>query len=593
MTFNGDHLESVLPLLRRGAEASPDAPAITLGGACLTHGELWRNADALAMRLNALGFGPEDIVAVILDQDVRWASSVLGIMASGAAFLSIDASLPDERIRYTLKDSGARHVITNSAVHTRLDSSLGPGLTLLDELEREASDGGVWQPRLPSGQCAAYVIYTSGSTGEPRGVVIEHRSLAFSLNARLAYYDVTVDGTPPRVLSAYGFGVDSILAGFFWAVACGGHVILPGPGEERDATALGQLMTRAQPTHLDFVPGMYSLLLEMSPREAFRSVCCAVVGGDSLPSSVLQRHAMVLPEVPLVNEYGPTECTIWASAKRFDGARNDAGVSIGLPLPGTSFLVTDAQFAPVAEGEVGELWISGPHVARCYVGDPGRTALQFRDMVGPGGQTVRAYRTGDRVRRIPSGEYVHLGRSDHQVTLNGFRVELGEVESALAELEAVRQAAVVLHGHPPASRLVAYAVLYPRALLTASEMRRALRRFLPHHMIPAILVVVEAMPLTPTGKIDRQALPSPFGIGPTANDSSVPGDEVERAMADVWGDVLGRPAIRRTENFFELGGTSLLAVRAVAELRRKHGFIIDAKDLFHRSLCEIAADLRK
>jgi len=451
----------------------------------------------------------------------------------------------------------------------------------------------VRRPELPDGRCAAYVIYTSGSTGTPKGVVIEHRSLVFSLNARLACYADTVDGTPPRVLSAYGFGVDSVLAGFFWAIACGGHVILPGPGEEADATALGQLMVRTQPTHLDFVPGMYSLLLEMSPRAAFRSVCCAVVGGDSLPRSVLERHALVLPGVPLVNEYGPTECTIWASAKRFVGARNDEGVSIGLPLPGTSFLVTDVHVAPVAEGEAGELWITGPHVARCYVGDPGRTALQFRDLVGSDGQTVRAYRTGDRVRRIPSGEYLHLGRSDRQVKLNGFRVELGEIESALAELEEVRQAAVVLHGQLPASRLVAYAVLYPRALLTASEMRRALRRFLPHHMIPAILVVVEAMPLTPTGKIDRSALPSPFGLGPNASVTIVHDDKVERAMADVWGEVLGRPAVGRTENFFELGGTSLLALRVVAELRRKHGFNIDAKDLFHRSLCEIAADVRK
>lgn len=599
MTSIGERLESVLPLLRRGAETCPHAPAVTVAGSCLTHGELWRDADALAARLHALGFGAEDIVAIVLDRDVRWASSILGVMASGAAFLPIDASLPDERIRYMLRDSGARHVVTNSAVRARLDDLPGTSLTLLDDVEPEATNRGAWGSGIPRGCSAAYVIYTSGSTGAPKGVVIEHRSLAFSLEARLAYYADTVDGAPPRVLSAYGFGVDSVLAGFFWAIACGGHVILPGAGEERDATALGRLMVSTQPTHLDFVPGLYSLLLEMSPTAAFRSLRCAVVGGEALARGVLQQHAVALPGVPLVNEYGPTECTIWASAKRFAGALNDESVSIGLPLPETAFLVADADGAPVPDGEAGELWITGPHVARCYLGDPGRTAQRFRDVVDRDGRTVRAYHAGDRVRRLPSGEYVHLGRSDHQVKVSGFRVELGEVEFALAELEEVRQAVVVLHGPPHASRLVAYAVLHQGVRLTASEMRHALRRLLPHHMIPAILLVVEAMPLTPTGKIDRQALPSPIGVGTDGTETAVRiatverADKVERAMADAWGEVLGHQTIRRTDNFFELGGNSLMAVRVVAELSRTHGFTIDASDLFHRSLHEIGADLRQ
>lgn len=572
----------------------PGAPAVTCGPVTLTYARLLQRALDLSVRLRSEGISPEARVGICLDRSADWPVAILGVLLAGGAYVPIDAALPEERIAYKLRDSGITLLVSTTATAAR--HLLAPGTTLVDLAGVTATAVGdvTALPHEAAPGDLAYVIYTSGSTGRPKGVAIERGSLAFSTDARIRRYG----STRGVLLGVYPFSFDSSVAGLFWSLAVGGHYVISSPGDERDPHRLAALIERHRVTHLDCLPTHYATLLDYASDAALASVQLVIVGGEELTRPVWALHRRRLPHVPMHNEYGPTEATVWCCAHHLGHPEHFGRVPIGTALDGVGIRIEDPSGACVAPGTAGELLISGPGLARGYLNDAALSAERFVHRSGPDatGTVDRFYRTGDLVRAGEDGLLEFVGRLDRQVKVNGYRIELGEIETALAQLPEVRQAVAVVSGTDDHRRIIAYAVLEPGAMLTSTAMRRQLAAHLPAHMIPGMLVVLERMPATPNGKVDYAALPDPTQPSPRPSpkpdDRAASGDgQAERMLLAIWRHHLGQSDVQPTDNFFDLGGTSLQAIRAAAEAREAFGQAVDPREFFYRTLAQVAATL--
>ncbi|MBB5954029.1 amino acid adenylation domain-containing protein/non-ribosomal peptide synthase protein (TIGR01720 family) [Saccharothrix tamanrassetensis] len=501
-------------------ERTPDAPAIVSAEETVTYRELEARANRLAHRLIAEGARPERVVAVALPRSVDNVVARLAVLKTGAAYLPVDPAYPAERIGFMLADAQPLLVLD------------GP----LDAGDRPDTDPGV--PIHPDSP--AYVIYTSGSTGKPKGVVVTHRGLPAFSAAEVAHFDVRPGD---RVLQFSSPSFDASVLELCMALPAGAALVVPpeGPllGEQ-----LADVIEDFGVTHALIPP----VALATVPHRRLSGFRTLIVGGDACSPDLVERWA---PGRRMINAYGPTESTVvtsWSSPLTPGGPP-----PIGRPIPGTEVRVLDDELRACAEGE---LYVTGVGLARGYLGRPGLTASRFlADPFGPPGS--RMYRTGDVVRVRDDGELAFVGRADHQVKIRGFRVEPGEIEALLREHPAVRQAVVVARDEP--KRLVAYVVGGTDGL------REHLSGTLPDYMVPSAFVSLDAFPLSPNGKLDRAALPAPV-VGDVPEDFVAPRTEDERRVAQVWSDVLGVPHVGAHDDFFALGGDSILAVRALGRL---------------------------
>ncbi|MBW4718788.1 non-ribosomal peptide synthetase [Saccharothrix obliqua] len=530
---------------------------VVAGDTALTAAELDARSNQAAHRLRALGVGPETVVGVRLERGVELVVALLGVLKAGGAYLPLDPEYPAERLDFMVADSGARLVIT-------------PGdLADLDEPDTPVVSGVV-----PGN--AAYVIYTSGSTGLPKGVVVEHRAVVNRLRWAQSVYGL---GVSDRVLQKTPFGFDVSVWEFFWTLSVGATLVVAEPGGHRDPEYLARVMVDRGVTVAHFVPSMLRVFLAGSlPVLPLRLVLCS---GEVLPGDLAELFHRVVG-CGLHNLYGPTEAAVDVTAGRcVPGER----VTIGRPVSNTRIHVVDEELRLVPVGVPGELVIAGVQLARGYPGRPALTAERF--VPNPFAETPgeRLYHTGDLVRLLPDGTIDYLGRIDHQVKLHGNRIEPGEVEAALLRHPAVRAAAVAVHD----DRLVGYVV--PTAEPpTPAELRDHLARSLPETMLPAAWTVLAALPLTPSGKTDRKALPAPTAVRPPTG-FVAPRTSAEEVVAAAFAEATGATRVGAEDGFFELGGDSLRAIRVVGLLRAR-GVEISVQDLFRRQrVADLAAGL--
>lgn len=569
-------LPPVHELVERIAAQSPGLPAVRSGTSSISYGELSAWADRAAARLADAGAGHGSLVGVLAEPSAAMVAAVLAVLRCGAAYVPVDPAHPDRRIAAVLKDAQVSAVVTAGTVGERL-AGLGVPVIAADATADDGPKGGNQTAHRPPAASvhehdAAYLIYTSGSTGEPKGVVVEHGQLAASTAARRMVYP----GRPVFLLVS-PLAFDSSVAGLWGTLTAGGCLIVAGADDVRDPERLVELVERHQVTHLLCVPSLYSVLLDAAVRlgtARLRTLETVIAAGEPLPPELVERHfALRTGQTVLVNEYGPTEATVWASYHRFEAP---GPVSIGRPVPGARLYVLDDELRPVPPGVEGELCIGGAGVTRGYHGRPEATAEAFPRDPFVDSPTARMYRTGDLVRRQPDGTLAFLGRRDHQVKIRGHRVELGAVEAHLADLTGVREAAAVVDG--TGDTLVAFVVGPAQA--DAGSLRERLAARLPAAMVPARITVLDDFPRTVNGKTDRTALSERADAeraaapdGPARPDESTrpaEGDLTDQVAA-AWAEVLKTTHVPLDVNFFDLGGHSLAMYQLRDALERHTG----------------------
>ncbi len=578
--------EATVPQLVEAQVArDPDAVALVDGGTSVTYGELNRRANQLAHHLRTLGVGPEVTVGVCLGRGVDQIVGLLATMKAGGAWVPLDPRLPGERLRLMVGDASCTAAVTRDDLAVDLGVPADRTVALDTHSARlEAQPAG---DLTPAGEPddLAYVIYTSGSTGRPKGVGVCHRSVVSLLATSAGRFTL---GPSDTWTMLHSFSFDFSVWEVWGALATGGTLVVVPPAEVADGTALAGLLDRHRVTVLSVTPQVFQLLAEARGDLALEQLRLVVFGGAALTPAHLRPWAAAGPSpATLVNMYGITETTVhstaWTVPTDADGSvLTDGPIPIGAPLANTTLHVLDDRLRPVPAGQPGELCVGGVGVARGYVGRPELTAERFvSDPFGPPG--ARLYRSGDLGRHRPDGMVEYLGRSDDQVKVRGFRIELGEVEAALAAHSEVGQVAVAAREDRPGDRrLVAYLVpTTPRSGLVA-ELRDDLRRRLPDYMVPAAFVELDHLPLTVNGKVDRLALPVPGDERPDLDTAVVaPRRPDEAALAAVVAEALGLDGVGIDDNFFDLGGNSLLAVQVVAKASAE-GVDVTLADLIER-----------
>ncbi|MET0395270.1 MAG: amino acid adenylation domain-containing protein, partial [Longimicrobiaceae bacterium] len=564
------------------AERTPDAPAVSFGGATLGYAELDRAANRLAHHLRRHGVGPETRVGICLERGTEMVVGALGVLKAGGAYVPLDPDYPAERLAYTLSDSGAPLLLTRAPLLALLSAFHGRVVCLdasAEEIAREpdvAPESGVGVGN------AAYVIYTSGSTGRPKGVVVEHASLAHTLLATRDTFAFAEGETMPGMAS-YAFDIWAFEV--FTPLLAGARVRLLARETVRDVERLVEELAAADAVHA--VPALMREVVarvQAGPGTLPR-MRRVFVGGDAIAPDLLEQMQAAFPAAQAWAMYGPTETTMVSAASRLRQEVRPGWQVVGGALPGEGLYVCDGGGGLLPVGVAGELWIGGAGVARGYLGRPELTAEKFVPDAFSGDAGARLYRTGDRVRRRADGELEFLGRTDAQVKIRGFRIEPGEVEAALTEQAGVREAVVVVRedpafGMPGQRRLVGYVVPQPGAELSGSELRARLGGRLPEHMVPGAVVVLERLPLNANGKVDRRGLPAPER-GAEA-EYVAPRTAAEEVLAGIWAEVLGLAPERVgvEASFFELGGHSLLATQAVSRARQAFGVEVPLRALF-------------
>ncbi|MEU9291973.1 amino acid adenylation domain-containing protein, partial [Streptomyces sp. NPDC048275] len=585
---------SVVELFAAQVARTPDAAALAFEGTVLTYAELDERSNRVARLLIEHGVGPERFVAVALPRSVELIVALLAVLKAGGAYLPLDLEYPAERIHYMLEDTAPLVIVTQGEWSGLVGESHGATALLLDTEETENALAGVSgepfgaseavEHQRPGGRPMphdpAYVIYTSGSTGRPKGVVVEHRSVgAYLQRARQAYPDAS--GT---ALLHSRIAFDLTVTALYTPLVSGGCVRLADLKGETDETGDG--VTIVQPTFMKATPSHLALLGTLP--DTASPAGTLILGGEQLLGESLAEWRERHPDVTVINAYGPTEATVNCTDFRLEpGTPTPSGpVPIGRPFWNTQAYVLDASLQPVPTGVPGELYIAGTGLARGYLGRPDMTSERF--VANPFGTAgSRMYRTGDLVRWGSDSQLRYVGRADQQVKLRGFRLEPGEIEAVLVSMADVHQATVVVHEDESGDKsLVAYVVPATghATAPTAATLRTYVAERLPDYMVPSAFVLLDALPLTANGKLDRRALPAPVetAIDRTPDTPAYAAHNPwEEALSSLFADVLGLEQVGRDDDFFDLGGHSLLAIRLLARARSALGMELSVRDMFN------------
>jgi amino acid adenylation domain-containing protein len=569
---------------------TPDAVAAVCQGKSLTYRELDSRAQSWARVLSGHGVGPESLVAILSERSLDFLTGVLAVFQAGGAYLPLDPNQPAARALAVLAQSGARWLLSGNGLGPKLMAGdLHGDVPEVEILEMESLSEGNRLARLAdtpihAGQeNLAYVIYTSGSTGLPKGAMIHHRGMLNHLLAKVEDLGLTAsDAVAQNASQSFDISVWQLLC----SLVVGGRVHIYPDEVAHDPASLLAAVERDGLTILEVVPSVLAAMLEVPDMPALATLRWMVPTGEALPPELCRRWLALYPSIPLLNAYGPTECSddVAHHPIREAPAPQVVHTPIGKPVANTQLYIVDRELRPLPPGVAGELCVGGIGVGRGYLAEPARTAEVFAPdpFQGEDGiEGARLYRTGDLARWLSSGEIEFLGRVDFQVKVRGFRIEPGEIESVLGRHPAVHQAVVLALEENGQKRLVAYVVAQVGQTLDVGDLRSFVKERLPEYMVPAAFVVLDAMPLTPNGKVDRRALPAPvWGRSDDEEGFVEPRNEIEEALAELWKEVLNVPRVGAFDSFFEVGGHSLLATQLVSRIQQMFEIDLKLRTLF-------------
>ncbi|MEQ6592657.1 non-ribosomal peptide synthase/polyketide synthase [Pseudomonas aeruginosa] len=564
-------------LFEEQVERTPTAPALAFGEERLDYAELNRRANRLAHALIERGVGADRLVGVAMERSIEMVVALMAILKAGGAYVPVDPEYPEERQAYMLEDSGVQLLLSQS--HLKLPLAQGVQRIDLDQADAWLENHAENNPGIElNGENLAYVIYTSGSTGKPKGAGNRHSALSNRLCWMQQAYGLGVGDT---VLQKTPFSFDVSVWEFFWPLMSGARLVVAAPGDHRDPAKLVELINREGVDTLHFVPSMLQAFLQDEDVASCTSLKRIVCSGEALPADAQQQVFAKLPQAGLYNLYGPTEAAIDVTHWTCMEEGKDA-VPIGRPIANLACYILDGNLEPVPVGVLGELYLAGRGLARGYHQRPGLTAERF--VASPFVAGERMYRTGDLARYRADGVIEYAGRIDHQVKLRGLRIELGEIEARLLEHPWVREAAVLA---VDGKQLVGYVVLESEGGDWREALAAHLAKSLPEYMVPAQWLALERMPLSPNGKLDRKALPAPE-VSVAQAGYSAPRNAVERTLAEIWQDLLGVERVGLDDNFFSLGGDSIVSIQVVSRARQA-GLQLSPRDLFqHQNIRSLA-----
>ena len=567
-----DH--SVPALFELQAAQTPEAVAISAGADQITYAELNNLANRIANYLEKKGVGAETLVGIALERSIPMVASMLGVLKSGAAYLPLDTNYPAERLKTLIDDARPRALITESSRKSSL-AFAGIPVVCLDENRGEIDRESNGNPgRRSSAEGLAYVMYTSGSTGIPKGAQIEHRGIV-----RLVRNTNYVDFAPGDVVGQIANpSFDAITFEVWGALLNGARLAILPTGVVLSPARFAQSIREQRISTMFLTAPLFRLMAAMTP-DAFGAMKTLVVGGDAVDPGAARKVLRTAPPRFLVNGYGPTEATTFSICHLIEDVPDGAtSIPIGKPISNSEAYILDADLRQVPVGQPGELCLAGDGIARGYLNRPELNAEKFVANPFDRGRSPRLYRTGDMARYRPDGAIEFLGRADRQIKLRGYRIELGEIEAALRQHPGVVDCAVTLAAATQGNEaLVAYAVTPGEFRPTGWELRRFLSSRLPDYMTPATVVILDALPLTPSGKLDRTTLPAPQPRPPERAESV---NELQSLLLSVWRKTCGIEAAGLDENFFDLGGSSLQLAEVEAEIQSRIDPRISITDLF-------------
>ncbi|MFO0723577.1 MAG: non-ribosomal peptide synthase/polyketide synthase [Myxococcota bacterium] len=564
------------------AELTPGAIAVELGDQSLSYRALEDRATAVASALTARGVRPGSLVGVSMERSLDLMPAILGILKAGAGYLPLDPAYPKDRLAFMLEDSGAETVITTAKLSASYPAK--QVLTIEAALTK--------QPRefLAQTGTLAYCLYTSGSTGRPKGVLIDHQALA-------AHMDWMATTMPlahgDRVLQRTSLNFDASVWELFLPLMAGATLVLAPPDLGGDTQRLAQVLRDRRVTILQLVPSLFTLLVEEPVFAEVKTLRRLFAGGEPLPAATVKK-LFALMNAEVWNLYGPTECTIDATAYRSlpESVGSFGAIEpIGKAITGMEALVLDKRLRPVPDGVPGELYLAGACVGRGYLNRPELNQERFLEHTFENGVALRMYKTGDVVRRNPDGTLLFITRADDQVKLRGFRIELGEIEDALLQHEDVSQAVAIIHSTATTKAIVAYVVT--KAPVEIPALRAILKSRLPEYMLPSEIMHLDAMPTLPNGKVDKKKLPAPT-LEETRAAFVAPRTPVEKILAELWGALLNKPAVGVHDDFFALGGHSLLAAQLMSRVRKSFEVDLPLSAIFeHPTLGALAQEITR
>ncbi|HEY9860764.1 MAG TPA: amino acid adenylation domain-containing protein, partial [Candidatus Obscuribacterales bacterium] len=564
------------------AESTPDAIAVIFGDTQLTYRELNQRANQLAHRLQQLGVESDTLVGICVERSLEMVIGLLGILKAGGAYVPFDPSYPSERLSFMLQDAEVSILLTQQTLLNSLPPTTAQTFCLDTDWESiQAYPSGNSKTNNQNSSSLAYVIYTSGSTGKPKGAMNTHQGIC---NRLLWMQDAYGLNAGDRVLQKTPFSFDVSVWEFFWPLMTGACLVVAPPDAHKDSAELVRLITQHQITTLHFVPSMLRIFLNDPRITACTSLRRVICSGEALAADLPPLFFQRLT-AELHNLYGPTEAAVDVTAWRCWPDWQEGTIPIGYPIANTQIYILNSHLQPVPVGVAGELHIGGVGVGLGYLNRPELTAEKF--IPNPFREGDRLYKTGDLARYRRDGSIEYLGRLDYQVKLRGLRIELGEIEAVLAQHPAVQTSVVVVRQLADQQQLVAYVVPESAAAIPeandislATQLRQDLRQQLPDYMVPSVVMLLPSLPLTPNGKVDRRALPEPTvaTIAPTSQ--AQPQTRLERLIAEVWQTVLQVPQVGLQDNFFDLGGHSLLMAQVQFQLQEQIQQEVSMVDLF-------------
>ena len=561
-------------LFEEQAAARPTSPAVICGDETLSYQDLNERANQLARYLKRKGVVPGSVVGIALDRSIAMVVSMVAVLKTGASYLPLDASYPQDRLRFMVEDSGAGLLLSEKAGCASFD---GLQLQVIDlhreqgSIDRQSVDN---VASAGTADALAYIMYTSGSTGTPKGVEVLHKGIV-RLVKNTNYVQLDSSDAFAQISK---FSFDAITFEVWGALLNGGRLVIFAYETILSPARFAEALSKWKITTMFLTAALFNVVAKRRPN-AFAGIRNLLVGGDVVSPESARIVLTTAPPQHLLNGYGPTECTTFSCCHRIDQTDEASSIPIGRPISNSEAYILDRFLQPVPVGVLGEIYLGGDGLARGYRNRPELTAQRFVPHVFRNSTTERLYKTGDKGRYREDGSIEFSGRTDHQVKLRGHRIELGEIEAALRKHPEVADSVVILAARAHGEQcLVAYADKRPHCDPSEEQLKTFLGHMLPVFMIPTHIAVLDTFPLTPEGKINRKALPSYVPLKPVQFE--LPANEVEKRIADIWRSVLGKTSIAADDNFFDLGGTSLLLAAVENELQSRLGIAIAITDLF-------------